>query len=117
MLSRRSIFGVRMTCAPADCEFRSHALLRSFVTAIALTAFLFGNILASFGDDGSPKPASPVNAPSRSSRLLAHPIWVYNNWSSYDELSDRIPLTEDLAMKELGEIVRLQKTGVHFDFY
>jgi len=49
--------------------------------------------------------------------LLRDPIWVYNNWSSYDELSDRIPLTEELAMRELAEIVRLRKLGVHFDYY
>jgi hypothetical protein len=23
--------------------------------------------------------------------LLAAPIWVYNNWSAYDELSDNVP--------------------------
>lgn len=35
--------------------------------------------------------------------LLRDPIWVYNNWSAYDELSDRIPLTEELAMRELAQ--------------
>ncbi len=49
--------------------------------------------------------------------LLSDPVWVYNDWSSYDELSDNIPLTEQLAMKELDEIVRLKKLGVHFDYY
>lgn len=49
--------------------------------------------------------------------LLREPIWVYNNWSAYDELSDNIPLTETLAMKELDEIIRLRKAGVHFDYY
>jgi hypothetical protein len=49
--------------------------------------------------------------------LLPDPVWVYNNWSSYDELSDNIPLTEELAMKELAEIIRLKKLGVHFDYY
>jgi hypothetical protein len=49
--------------------------------------------------------------------LLREPVWVYNDWSAYDELSDNIPLTETLAMKELGEIVRLKKLGVHFDYY
>jgi hypothetical protein len=49
--------------------------------------------------------------------LLRDPIWVYNNWSSYDELSDNIPLTESLAMKELDELIRLQKVGAHFDYY
>lgn len=48
---------------------------------------------------------------------LSHPISVYNNWSSYDELSDNIPLTEDLAMRELDELLRLKKVGVRFDYY
>jgi len=49
--------------------------------------------------------------------LLSAPIWVYNNWSAYDELSDEVPLTEALAMRELSEIERLRKAGVHFDYY
>lgn len=49
--------------------------------------------------------------------LLPDPVWVYNDWSAYDELSDNISLTEELAMKELAEIVRLKKYGVHFDYY
>ena len=49
--------------------------------------------------------------------LLRDPIWVYNDWSAYDELSDNIPLTEALAMKELDQIVRLRKLGVHFDYF
>jgi hypothetical protein len=49
--------------------------------------------------------------------LLRDPIWVYNNWSAYDELSDRIPLTEELAMRELAQIVRLRQFGVHFNYY
>jgi hypothetical protein len=76
--------------------------------------------------------AAPITAQQRSSPsatatpwdpmrlgqpLLRDPIWVYNDWSAYDELSDNIPLTEVLAMKELGQIVRLRKLGVHFDYY
>jgi hypothetical protein len=49
--------------------------------------------------------------------LARDPIWVYNDWSAYDELSDNIPLTEALAMKELNEVERLQRSGVHFDYY
>jgi hypothetical protein len=45
------------------------------------------------------------------------PITIYNNWSSYDELSDNVPLTEALAMKQLDELVRLKKNGVHVDYY
>jgi hypothetical protein len=49
--------------------------------------------------------------------LLRDPIFVYNDWSAYDELSDNIPLTESLAMKELDEILRLHRFGVRFDYY
>jgi hypothetical protein len=49
--------------------------------------------------------------------LARDPIFVYNNWSAYDELSDNVPLTEQLAMKELDEILRLRKFGVRFDYY
>jgi hypothetical protein len=48
---------------------------------------------------------------------LRDPVSVYNNWSSYDELSDNIPLTQDLAMRELNEVIRLRKLGVRFDYY
>jgi len=49
--------------------------------------------------------------------LARDPIFVYNDWSAYDELSDNIPLTEQLAMKELDEILRLRRFGVRFDYY
>lgn len=45
------------------------------------------------------------------------PITIYNNWSAYDELSDNIPLTEDLAMMELNELIRLKNSGMHVDYY
>ncbi len=48
---------------------------------------------------------------------LSQPIFVYNNWSAYDELSDNIPLDEELAMKELDNIIRLKKEGVRIDYY
>lgn len=48
---------------------------------------------------------------------LQDPIVVYNNWSSYDELSDNVLQTEQLAMKELDELLRLRRSGVPFDYY
>ena len=48
---------------------------------------------------------------------LQEPIAVYNDWSSYDELSDNIPLTEELAMRELDNVIRLKKDGVRIDYY
>lgn len=51
------------------------------------------------------------------SKGLSHPVAVYNNWSSYDELSDTIPLTEELAMRELNEVIRLKSKGVRMDYY
>jgi len=48
---------------------------------------------------------------------LQDPIVVYNNWSAYDELSDNVPQTEQLAMKELDELLRLRRQGVPFTYY
>jgi hypothetical protein len=45
------------------------------------------------------------------------PVFIYNNWSAYDELSDNIPQTEELALRELNEIVRLKTLGVEIDYY
>lgn len=55
--------------------------------------------------------------PDRAFLPLQDPIVVYNDWSSYDELSDNVPLTEQLAMKELDELLRLRRSGVRFDYY
>jgi hypothetical protein len=62
---------------------------------------------------GTPVPAQTEPRPP----ALQQPISVYNNWSSYDELSDNIPLTETLAMRELKELLRLKQAGVRFDYY
>src|ERR1700744_2107346 len=47
----------------------------------------------------------------------AKPVFIYNNWSAYDELSDKVPQTEELAMNELAQMVRLKKQGFEFDYY
>jgi hypothetical protein len=101
---------------------------RGTLLSCLVAALLFVCLAASMPARGQTAKASPDReAPSTStahwlaSRLgapvLRDPIWVYNDWSAYDELSDNIPLTEALAMKELDEIVRLRKFGVHFDYY
>lgn len=51
------------------------------------------------------------------SPTISGPISVYDNWSSYDELSDHVPLTQNLAMEELDNVLRLKKFGGHFDYY
>ncbi len=48
---------------------------------------------------------------------LRRPVFVYNNWSAYDELSDKVVQTEELAMRELNEILRLKESGVRIDYY
>ena len=48
---------------------------------------------------------------------LRDPVWYYSNWSAYDELSDNVELTEELAMKQLAELIRLRKQGVKLDYY
>ncbi len=60
-------------------------------------------------------PAEAQRAPPTA--FLPSPIWVYNNWSAYDELSDQVPLTEELAMRELRELERLRRAGVRIDYY
>ncbi len=50
-------------------------------------------------------------------RTLQDPIVVYNDWSSYDELSDNVPLTEQLALNELANVLRLRGHGARFDYY
>jgi hypothetical protein len=47
----------------------------------------------------------------------AAPVFIYNNWSAYDELSDNVAQTETLAMLELDQVIRLKKMGVEIDYY
>lgn len=49
--------------------------------------------------------------------MLEGPICIYDNWSAYDELSDIIELTEELALRELDELLRLMRSGVKLDYY
>ncbi len=75
------------------------------IRSLALCTALIVATCASLAQNEPPPPA------------LSAPISVYNNWSSYDELSDNIPLTETLAMSELDELLRLKRAGVRFDYY
>jgi hypothetical protein len=49
--------------------------------------------------------------------MIQRPIAIYNNWSAYDELSDTVELTEELAMREFSEVLRLREAGARFDYY
>ncbi len=71
--------------------------------------FVKGTAGETAGETARPELAMPAG-PRR-------PVFVYNNWSAYDELSDKVVQTEELAMRELGEMVRLMKNGVRFDYY
>ncbi|MGB9146584.1 MAG: hypothetical protein WCC14_12235 [Acidobacteriaceae bacterium] len=51
------------------------------------------------------------------SPLLPDPVSIYDNWSTYDELSDHVPLTQALAMRELDQLIKLRKAGARFDYY
>ena len=94
----------------------------SFATTVALGLFLTA-LTASQAQEGTqPTPVAALASEGWSPAalgepILPDPIWVYNDWSAYDELSDNIPLTEELAMRELDQILRLRKFGVHFDYY
>jgi hypothetical protein len=57
--------------------------------------------------------------------IMRDPVWVYDNWSAYTDgfyqeylqLPDETRLTEELAMRQLRELARLKRCGVHFDYY
>ncbi|QNI30749.1 hypothetical protein H7849_16690 [Alloacidobacterium dinghuense] len=78
----------------------------------AVIAVVFGASSLLFAQSPQKFSADKLGSPT-----LRDPISVYNNWSSYDELSDNIPLTQELAMRELNEVLRLRKLGVRFDYY
>ncbi|MHB8635922.1 MAG: hypothetical protein ACYC96_05560 [Fimbriimonadaceae bacterium] len=50
-------------------------------------------------------------------KQFSQPLYVYDNWSAYDELSDNVPLTEQLAMRQFEEVCRLRRQGVLIDAY
>ena len=86
----------------------SKQLHRNSIRAILAGATVAYLLLAPTTSRAQTEPPPPA---------LSAPISVYNNWSSYDELSDNIPLTETLAMRELDELLRLKRAGVRFDYY
>ena len=77
----------------------------AFVAAMALLARASGS------------GADIDGAPIRGAAVFNQPVTVYNDWSAYDELSDTVRLTEALALKQLGEIVRLKRAGVRIDYF
>src|ERR1700733_4560620 len=90
-------------------------VLRACSAAILALVTLNGQSLAAQAEHET---ADPEHAPLQIGAPIARdPIFVYNNWSAYDELSDNIPLTEQLAMKELDQILRLRRFGIRFDYY
>ncbi len=93
--------------------------MKRFLAAFALLVLLAANpgSAQDTAAQGTDSPVSPATAGLPGGPLARDPIFVYNNWSAYDELSDNIPLTEQLAMKELDEILRLRRFGVRFDYY
>ena len=89
--------------------------LRVTILMLPVAVLLTVAPLACLAQTATPK--EQFSAQALAAPMLRDPISVYNNWSSYDELSDNVPLTEDLAMRELDQIIRLRKMGVRFDYY
>lgn len=48
---------------------------------------------------------------------VSHRLFIYGNWSAYDELSDNVRLDEGLAMGQMAHLLRLRRAGVRFDGY
>jgi hypothetical protein len=94
-------------------RFQRAVLAGAFVFCVTATSLRASyNSSQSAGEPPAAQSSSELGTP-----LARDPIFVYNDWSAYDELSDNIPLTEQLAMRELNEILRLRRFGVHFDYY
>lgn len=91
---------------------RTPVLVAAIIATLTLNAPAQNSGDSTFGHPSVPAHMMRLGAP-----IARDPIFVYNNWSAYDELSDNIPLTEQLAMKELDEILRLRRFGVRFDYY
>ena len=89
---------------------RRQLVKNALVLGLGVTPF---SRLFTLPADSSPSEESSDLLPAGPRR----PITIYNNWSSYDELSDNVPLTEALAMKQLNELIRLKNNGVHVDYY
>ena len=93
--------------------------MRRFIAVFALVILLVANPSSAqkTATQDTDRTASHAVGGLPGAPLARDPIFVYNNWSAYDELSDNIPLTEQLAMKELDEILRLRRFEVRFDYY
>jgi len=60
------------------------------------------------------------NALKLATPAMRDPVWVYDNWTAYVEGGGplgHVPLTEQLALRQLNELVRLKRSGVRFDYY
>jgi hypothetical protein len=83
---------------------------------------LGASTLCALGSTGLPKAVADVS-PEGGPRLqlsragFSRPQSIYITWAAHDELSDQVPLTEELAMLELEAMRRLQSQGVHFDVF
>ncbi len=74
-------------------------------------------LLVTASSPAVPQSQQTYSGAALSSPTLPDPISIYDNWSTYDELSDNVPLTQALAMKELQQLLELRKAGVRFDYY
>jgi hypothetical protein len=92
-----------------------HPLLMVFLLYAHVTSAAGQN--NALPEDASSRTSEKWDAEKLGAPLARDPIFVYNDWSAYDELSDNIALTEQLAMTELDEILRLRRLGVRVDYY
>jgi hypothetical protein len=49
--------------------------------------------------------------------MLSKPITVYLSWAAHDLISDNVPLTEELALRQFDHLLRLRSAGMLFDAY
>lgn len=84
-------------------------------TPICLLAMAL--LLLAAGCRVSDRPPAPIPTLTPVTGRMNQPIFVYNVWSSYDELSDNIRLDEALVDRQFDDLVRLRRQGVRFDVF
>lgn len=107
------------TTRPQTTGLPGHSSDQRMVLRLMMALVLVAAVPARAGIPGAGQTApedTPRSAP-RTMPALQQPVAVYNNWSAYDELSDKVELTEELALRQLREILRLRRSGVRMDYY
>lgn len=119
--TQRQSINQSLTASNGNCFRTTRTLARNEQGLVIRTAALLRiGTRSKMSKQTAARAVPEITAP-----LLRDPVWVYDIWSAYTDgfyneyfqLPDDTRLTEELAMLQLRELGRLQRSGVHFDYY